>query len=126
MKVLFSVWTRTVSGLNARERWSARARRVRRERLAVLAAFPAHWRKALKQHPNWGMRVELTRCGRKLDSDNLQGALKGVRDELAKQLGLDDGSPRFEWVYRQDSGHGLSDVVLVSLEVRESLAGVAP
>ena len=46
------------------------------------------------------IRVTLTRiCLGGLDSDNLQGAFKYVRDEVARWLGRDDGDPSYEWVY---------------------------
>lgn len=36
-----------------------------------------------------------------LDGDNLQGALKAVRDEVAAFLGVDDGGDSVTWSYRQ-------------------------
>jgi hypothetical protein len=39
---------------------------------------------------------------RKLDDDNLRGALKAVRDGVADALGLDDRHPLIEWHYAQD------------------------
>ncbi len=51
------------------------------------------------------VRVTLTRCGAKLDSDNLRRALKSVRDVVAEWLGIDDGDEgrggRVVWRYRQ-------------------------
>lgn len=38
----------------------------------------------------------------KLDSDNLQSALKGVRDGIADALGVKDNDPRVEWEYGQE------------------------
>lgn len=49
--------------------------------------------------------VTLTRVGpRTLDTDNLAGALKGVRDGVADALGIDDGDPRITWCYDQRKG----------------------
>ena len=49
------------------------------------------------------LRCVLVRCSpRKLDDDNLASAFKAIRDEVAKQLGVDDGGDRVEWVYRQN------------------------
>lgn len=117
----FTVPVKATSSLNARLHWRARAAVVRRERLATFAAF----RNAL---PLWVARdkgresylVTLTRTGpRRLDDDNVQGALKAIRDEVAKQLGLDDGDPRITWVYRQAKGkYG----VHVSIEAMEAAA----
>lgn len=46
--------------------------------------------------------VTLTRLGGKsLDGDNLQRALKAVRDVVAKWLGCDDADKRVRWRYRQ-------------------------
>lgn len=39
--------------------------------------------------------------GRATDSDNDTFAAKGIRDELAKWIGLDDGSPLIEWEYQR-------------------------
>lgn len=46
--------------------------------------------------------VTLTRLGGKsLDGDNLQRAMKAVRDVVAKWLGCDDADKRIRWRYRQ-------------------------
>jgi hypothetical protein len=51
--------------------------------------------------------ITLTRVGpRTLDSDNLAGAFKFVRDQIADLYGVDDGSPLYEWRYGQDVGRG--------------------
>lgn len=62
--------------------------------------------------------VTITRIGpRSLDGDNLQGACKYVRDEIARAVGVDDGSPLYTWRYeqRKDKGYGV-DVEIVSRE----------
>lgn len=90
---------KTVSGLNAREHWRVRAKRVKAEREAVA------WALSLTKPLRLPVTVTLTREGkRKLDSDNLQGALKAPRDEVAKWLGADDADPRIEWRYAQTTG----------------------
>src|SRR5205807_1700760 len=48
--------------------------------------------------------VTLTHVGRRMDSDNLAGAFKAVRDEIADNVGTDDGSAFFEWRYEQRTG----------------------
>lgn len=49
--------------------------------------------------------VTLTRIGKRtLDSDNLAGAFKYVRDEIARYMGVDDGSPLYTWRYEQRKG----------------------
>ena len=49
--------------------------------------------------------VTITRYGpRRLDDDNLDTACKYVRDEVARTIGLDDGSPLYTWRCEQDLG----------------------
>ena len=78
---------RTGSGLNGREHHMQRSRRVKRERLSTA------WMLAtVLQRPALPCVVTLTRLGPSngLDDDNLAGALKGVRDEVARWIGVDD------------------------------------
>lgn len=86
---------------NVREHWRARSRRVKTERsTAAIACL------ALAYPTQWPVVVRLTRIGpRKLDSDNLQGATKGVRDGVADWLRVDDGDEsRVTWEYAQARG----------------------
>jgi hypothetical protein len=41
---------------------------------------------------------------RKLDSDGVVHAFKAHRDQIAAELGLDDGSEQWTWEYRQERG----------------------
>lgn len=95
---------RTVSTLNAREHWSARAKRAKFER--QLAYFTLLGTSA--KVPAGHVRVALTRIaaprGRALDDDNLRGALKAVRDGVADWLGCADNDPRVTWHYVQAKG----------------------
>jgi len=95
---------RTVSTLNAREHWSARARRARFER--QLAYFTLLGTRA--KAPAGRVKVTLTRLaaprGRVLDSDNLHGSLKAVRDGVADWLQRQDNDPGIEWHYVQAKG----------------------
>lgn len=77
---------RTSNGLNAREHFRARARRVKAERNNTA------WMLATLTKPETPCAVLLTRIGPSngLDDDNLAGALKSVRDEVARWLGVDD------------------------------------
>ncbi len=53
--------------------------------------------------------ITLTRTGpRKLDDDNLSGAFKYVRDQIAKAYGVDDGSDLYAWRYEQRTGKAAS------------------
>lgn len=104
----------TVSELNRREHWGDRARRVRMHRSSAfmlvrsaLGFFPDH--RAVVQ-------VVMTRSGRNsLDEDNLEGALKAVRDGIADALKRNDNDPRLLWGYQQKTGRPYG--VLVELEV---------
>lgn len=105
--------------LNSRELWQARSRRVAKERAVVCGYFLAQrfdlWRlRAINPGGRWV--VQLTRIApRKLDSDNLLGRFKGVRDEVAKQLLVDDGSERIRFDYAQRKGKPREHVVRVTI-----------
>lgn len=73
-------------GPNAREHFHAKAKRVRKEREAAASAL------AGKPKPPLPCSVLLTRCAPSngLDDDNLVGSLKGVRDQVADWLGVND------------------------------------
>ena len=100
-------------GQNNREHHMVRAKRVKAERKAVsdklyaadLEADPAYalFEDALNANPCVGARVTLLRpfARTPLDSDNLSGAFKGVRDEVAAFLGVDDKSERLFFRYVQ-------------------------
>lgn len=78
---------RTVSGMNVREHWRARARRVKSEREAVALVL------ATKKRPALPVVVTLTRIAPSagLDpDDNLPSAFKATRDQIADWLGVDD------------------------------------
>lgn len=102
---------RTTTGLNAREHWAARAKRVKRERAATMQALLAfvHWdtkTALLRVLAGAGVvSVNLERVSpRRADEDNVAGGLKAVRDEVAAWLGIDDGDPRIVWSYSQSRG----------------------
>lgn len=81
---MITVYTRT-KGPNAREHWRVKAKRVKFERQCTAAALHGAAR------PPIPCSVRLTRVGPgMLDDDNLVGAMKGVRDEVAAWLGIDD------------------------------------
>lgn len=55
-----------------------------------------------KEIPPAPLLVTITRLApRKLDDDNLQGACKFIRDEIARKVGIDDGSSQYTWRYEQ-------------------------
>lgn len=86
---------------NSRTHWRKRAERRACERAATANALNS-WttRRLLKLakqgNPSGRWVVTLTRIApRPLDDDNLSGRLKGVRDQVAAWLGLDDRGVRF-------------------------------
>lgn len=90
------------AALNARTHWTRRAARARKERTIVTVA--------LHHHPMpvaWPPTTcTLARIApRMLDDDNLAGAFKAIRDEVAAFFGVDDG-PRgpIAWRYEQRKG----------------------
>lgn len=94
-------------GLNSREHHMARHRRVLKEREAVSWAFKPRSAKAQLaedrgRNPDNRWVVVLTRLSPgRLDDDNLAGAFKAVRDQVADELGLDDGDERLKFLYAQ-------------------------
>lgn len=108
--------------LNSRVHWGVRARRVAAERAIVAFAFPHTWKGTAERSEEKGFRwiVVLTRVApRRLDDDNLAGRFKAVRDEIARQLGIDDGSSRIAWVYSQTKGEPGETAVLIEVRVLE-------
>lgn len=99
----FYVKVKTVSEANSHEHWRNRQKRAKSQRHAALWAAKAA---TITNEPRPHVVVRLTRVGRrKLDSDNLQGALKHVRDGVADWLGIDDGRDDLvTWEYAQQTG----------------------
>jgi len=90
---------RLKSSLNQREHWAKKAKRVKAERDATA------WVLGSRPRPALPCTVLLTRIApRTLDDDNLRGAFKAVRDEVARWLGVDDADPRVRWEYAQERG----------------------
>ena len=99
-----------------REHWAKRRRRENAQACNV----NAYWFSKGAHFVSWTppVRVRLTRVGKALlDGDNLQGAFKHVRDEIARLLKLDDADPRIAWEYGQEIGaYG----VRIEIEERKS------
>jgi len=92
---------RTVSETNraSHEHWRVRQRRTKEQRMAVWAFMGGTFQRA----GPW--KVKLTRIApRALDDDNLAGALKAIRDQVAECLGAPNDRDGFEWVYGQRRG----------------------
>lgn len=95
--IVVTVPIKTVAGLNAREHWRTRQRRVKHERESVA------WALTCTQLPPLPVTVLMTRLSPgTLDSDNLQGACKAVRDAVADALKVPDNHPLIEWRYGQE------------------------
>ena len=87
-----------VSEANRREHWAKHTRRKNDQKLATLVAWRQHVG-AGSQMPR-PLKIVLTlRSSRKLDSDNLAGAFKGIRDQIAAELGTDDGDESVQYCY---------------------------
>ena len=102
---------RLVSRANAREHWGKRHARDKRESHSLRAAWHAAglngWATPLP------VAVTLTRLGGKpMDGDNLQGALKALRDAVATLIAVDDADDRVKWRYRQKPGHKTASVTI--------------
>lgn len=88
-----------VSEANAHEHWRNRQKRAKAQRAAAKAALGPD-----VKGPPPPYLITITRIGpRKLDSDNLAGAGKHVRDGVADWLRIDDGDERLTWQYAQRS-----------------------
>lgn len=85
---------------NARMHWRAmdRLKKSQKDIVWLSLNFPE------RLTPTLPAKITLTRWGpRKLDDDNLASAFKYVRDQVAKQFGVDDGDESYTWVYRQQT-----------------------
>ncbi len=105
-----SIPVRTVSALNAREHWTKRAARVRKERETT------GWMLKGKTAPALPCVVTMTRVGPSngLDDDNLVSSCKGVRDAIAEWLGVDDKSPLVIWKCAQRRAQGWAVAVSIA------------
>ena len=98
--IVFTVPVRTESMSNARLHWALKAKKVKAQRAATAYRTPLEL-KTLGPL----LTVTLTRVSpRQLDDDNLRGALKGIRDQVACALGVDDRSSLVCWGYGQEKG----------------------
>ena len=95
----------TKSEANMREHWATKARRVKMQRGVVAMALRQHVEQLEALRGAEVIVATLIRVSpRRLDDDNLRGAMKAVRDAIAAWVGIDDGSARYEWRYEQRKG----------------------
>ena len=89
---------------NKREHWGTKARRVKAQRACTALCLRANgvgWRLAALTETQ-RLVVTLVRIApRRLDDDNLRGAFKAVRDEVAAFFHIDDGDSRIVFEYQQ-------------------------
>lgn len=125
--VTLLVPVKLVSEMNRRDHWAVRKRRFDTQAAAVRQALVASG--MAEPLLTWigrnaePVRVRITRIGRqKLDGDNLQGAAKAVRDEIARFLLLDDGSDRWRWEYDQRQAKSYAVAIHISTGSQEIAA----
>ncbi len=91
---------KVISEANSHTHWRMRQKRARDQRAAAKRALGEDI-----SGPPPPYTITLTRIGpRTLDSDNLVGAFKHVRDGVADWLRIDDGDKRLTWNYAQRRG----------------------
>jgi hypothetical protein len=120
---------RTVSEANraSHEHWAVRHRRAKHQKtvaycvaVARVQAFRTGLR-GRKRLRAGALVVHLTRvAARELDTDNLWGSQKHVRDGIAAALAIDDRDPRVEWRYAQTRGEPGEQAVIARFEWADS------
>jgi len=102
----FIVGVATYSITNSRDIRASIGRKGNQRRAVALLLGRHH--EALMQfaddwlHKGRPLRITLIRLApRSMDDDNLQGALKYIRDGVAEFMGVDDNSSRIDWEYGQ-------------------------
>ena len=106
------------SGANLREHWATKAKRVKAQRNAVVlvrhggAFLPAI---AATTRGEVLVCLMVRVAPRRLDSDNLAYAFKAVRDQIAEELGVNDGSDAVQWLYAQESGKAAIRIAIHAL-----------
>jgi hypothetical protein len=95
--------TVVVSEMNRRDFWAVRRKRFKTQADTLRAVlYEAGLQRWLRPG---AVAVTLTHVGRRMDSDNLAGAFKGLRDALADYMLADDGDDaQATWAYRQEAG----------------------
>lgn len=90
----------TVSEMNQREHWRIRYERKKSQQQELAVAWNQNLKGRAIELP---CTVKLTRIApKKLDVDNLAGAMKFCQDYVAFRLGCDDGDEsRVTWIYDQ-------------------------
>lgn len=94
---------RTWLEMNERVHWAVKKRSFDDQRREVWASWVSTFGQK-RQKFDFPMVIRLTRISQKLaDSDNIASGMKGIRDELARLIGFDDGDPRVRWEYKSEA-----------------------
>jgi hypothetical protein len=91
---------KVISEANQREHWRVKYSRKK----AQQRDFSIFWKMCCAPDRfNFPVKVIFTRhASRLLDSDNLAGSFKHVRDALCKIIGIDDGASQISFEYQQE------------------------
>lgn len=93
---------KTVSEANTREHWAAKNKRKKAQQEEFSWRWK-HWKLSGRPAVTFPCAITFTRYScNVLDSDNLAGAFKHVRDQLAIEIGIDDGSDKIKFEYKQE------------------------
>lgn len=97
--LVFDAPIKVISEANCRDHWAVKSKRRQKQQQDITA---------MMMNALGGRKVELpcvvrlTRVGpKKLDDDNWANGAKGIRDAIARKLGVDDGDPRIKFEYEQ-------------------------
>jgi hypothetical protein len=104
------------AALNARVHWFRRAARAKKERAVVATVLHCHRRPTLEPTCPPTTCTLARIAPRMLDDDNLAGAFKSIRDEVAAFFGVDDGPKGpIAWRYEQRKGAPKEYAVQIAL-----------
>lgn len=97
----FSMPIRVFSETNAREHWGKKFKRKKAQKQETRI----EWKRAAgRRRISLPCVVRLTRIGsRPLDDDNLGESFKAIRDQIAAEIGVDDGSSLIKFEYAQEA-----------------------
>lgn len=102
LTVILPIKTISEANRSREEHWGTRTKRKNSQKGIVKFGL-YNRRVAIRGHEAY--TVTLTRIApRVLDGDNLQRSFKAVRDQVAEEIGIDDGSNRIAWFYAQEKG----------------------
>ena len=114
----FAIPLKLVSEANAHTHWRTRQKRAREQRRE--AYMHATLRRAGKLPWTYPITITITRIApRQLDSDNLVGSAKHVRDGVADALGCDDRSKSLIWKVEQEKGPARTYAVRIRIDSDE-------